>query len=134
MSSCTSSPFSLLASFISNLVQKGGNRTLAGHKLLLLTPWELGQERVASLQRQFPDLKVETTVQSWDTISFNDSPVEVCWDDITMLVTGSCVPAKDKAPRLQYVQLLSAGVNFLLENSLFKSSAITFCTANGVHG
>lgn len=122
-----------MPSFLSNLLQ-AGNGTLAGHKLLILTPWQVSHECLATLHRQFPGLVVKVKIQVWDTVNFNDAPPKICWDDITMLVTGSVVPSKNEAPRLQYVQLLSAGVNFLLEKSLFKSSAVTFCTANGVHG
>lgn len=110
------------------------NPTLKGHKLVLLSPWPTPQATIDGLRARFADLQIVVRQQPWE----NGDPDALLkreeWRDVTVLLTGSALPAKEDAPRVQYVQLLSAGVNHLVEKPLFKDTQIPFCTANGVHG
>lgn len=116
------------------LVRTAMNPTLKGHKILVLTPWDTPQEYLAGLRSRFPDLEVTVHKQQWDVIVYDDPIPESCWDGVTILVTGSCLPTLEQAPKLQFVQLLSAGANFILDKPLFTDTDIAFCTSNGVHG
>lgn len=106
------------------------NKTLQGHKLLvLLGDWEPSKEDLAAVQEKYPDLVIQTGRKS--DITQED------WKDVTILVTGYSregLPEKDAVPKLQYVQLSSAGANAILADPLFTDTDVAFCTANGVHG
>lgn len=62
------------------------------------------------------------------------------WKDVTILLTFTYLPQPKDAPKLQYVQLISAGANHILDHPLFRDGRgdgkeeVQFCTANGVHG
>jgi len=108
------------------------DETLKGHKLLLLSPWKPSAEWLDRIRDEYPGLEV-----SYHTIEFGAKTVAVPdeeWSRVTILLTGSYLPKKNQVPRLQYVQLISAGANQILKNPLFLETDVTFCTANGVHG
>ena len=113
------------------LIQINSNKTLKGHKALLLTQKPV-EEFVQSLQSQFPDLEIVSRQVGADR-SIASIPDEL-WKDTTILVTGSGLPTREQAPKLQYVQLTSAGADSVVKSPLFKEKDIAFCTANGVHG
>ncbi|KAK4163353.1 hypothetical protein QBC43DRAFT_264446 [Cladorrhinum sp. PSN259] len=109
------------------------NNTLKGHKLLMVMPWEQPASFLEKLAVEFPDLKVATYVQSeWDQ-GHPPFPEEE-WKDVTLLLTFTVLPTPEQAPNLQFVQLMSAGANHVLEAPIFKDTCVKFCTANGVHG
>ncbi|KID65373.1 NAD(P)-binding domain protein, partial [Metarhizium brunneum ARSEF 3297] len=110
------------------------NNTLQGHKLLLLCPWRVLPEHLDHLHKRFPDLAIESRRQSWNSVLDCDDNPEQLWKDVTILVTCSALPSAEQAPRLEYVQLLTAGADPVLRKPIFKQKTITFCTANGVHG
>ncbi|KAI6351466.1 hypothetical protein MCOR25_009923 [Pyricularia grisea] len=112
--------------------------SLKGHKLLMLVPAPFlpPPEYLEHLSRRFPGLEIFTHAREW---ADGSAPVPSAdggwrWEDITILITGSALPDKEQAVKLQYVQLLSAGANHILKHPLFAETDITFCTANGVHG
>ncbi|KAK2591278.1 hypothetical protein QQS21_011030 [Conoideocrella luteorostrata] len=107
--------------------------TLKGHKLLALMPWDPPKDYLSSLLRRFPCLQVafhKTPVAATD---YDEVPAEAR-REVTILVSVSCLPTLDQAPKLQYVQLMSAGAETILNLKLFTDTNIVFCTANGVHG
>jgi hypothetical protein len=116
------------------LVRVTPNTTLKGHKILFLVPYAVPQDYLDELKSSFPDLKIVVEPLSWavkvppTTLSPDD------WKDTTILLTGSALPTRDVAPKLEYVQLISAGANHIVSNPLFTDTEIAFCTANGVHG
>ncbi|KAI0597585.1 hypothetical protein F4775DRAFT_559762 [Biscogniauxia sp. FL1348] len=113
----------------------GVNRDLTGHKLLMIVPWEPPAGYLDSLHKKFPGLQVQHA--NWDTWKQTTLPPDVSdedWKTVTILLTGPRFPTVEAAPRLQLVQLQSAGANYILDNPLFKDTKIPFCTANGVHG
>ncbi|KAK4644115.1 hypothetical protein QC761_301930 [Podospora bellae-mahoneyi] len=109
------------------------NKTLRGHKLLMVMPWEQPAEFIENLKAEFPGLQVVTYRQTeWDQTwaSFPDEE----WKDVTVLLTFTVLPTPEQAPKLEYVQLMSAGANHVLDLPIFKDTEVKFCTANGVHG
>lgn len=113
----------------------GQNKTLKGHKLFLLAQAEPKQEYLDKLRSQFPDLKIATHVVEWHkTGAPEDIPDEEWKETTVLLASGNFFPARELVPKLQYVQLQSAGANHILKKPLFADTDIAFCTANGVHG
>jgi hypothetical protein len=121
------------------------NRTLKGHKLavllgvtgppkILLGSVFLEQE-TTELKSRFPDLAI-VTVQgvASDSESLRRKFPDERWEDVTILVTGSALPQVKHAPKLQYVQLQTAGANHLFNHPLYRDTDTSFCTASGVHG
>ncbi|KAK4238755.1 oxidoreductase-like protein [Achaetomium macrosporum] len=114
-----------------------GVQTLKGHKLLIVAPWKEPAGCLAKLAAEFPDLQVIYHVQEWSATSTPLPEAELpkeTWKDVTILLTFSNLPAPEDAPKLEYVQLMSAGANHVFDTPLFKDTEVTFCTANGVHG
>jgi hypothetical protein len=118
------------------LVKTGTNKTLRGHKLLVISPWEAPAGFLEKLAAAFPDLHVVYHVQGWNSIppSTADDLPDGLWDDVTILMTFSTLPTPEQAPKLEYVQLMSAGANHVLDKPVFRDTEVSFCTANGVHG
>lgn len=110
------------------------NKTLEGHKLLVLSQWTPSDELLERLRSRFPGLKVVHHELGWADKKPKDGFNQDEWKDVTILLTGSALPAPDAAPNLHYVQLQSAGANHILQDPLFKDTDVNFCTANGVHG
>lgn len=113
------------------------NKTLKGHKLLIVTAVGAPAAYLENLKATFPDLEIDTHILSG---RFLNKPQEVeqvppeKWKDVTILVTFNVLPTPEQAPKLEYVQLFSAGVNHITKLPIFTDTDIDFCTANGVHG
>ena len=101
--------------------------------LLVLVPWDLPLSFIESLPSASPgiELIVRRTVRGAQDVP-DDIPQDV-WDRITVMFTWHEVPLPERVPRLQYVQLLSAGCNHMIGKPLFDETDVVFCTANGVH-
>lgn len=110
------------------------NKTLKGHTLLLLLPDDLPAAPLDAIRSRFPELRILARRQPWADADAHARIPDAEWSLVTILVTGSALPLREKAPRLQYVQLISAGANHVLDNPLFTDTDVAFCTANGVHG
>ncbi|KAK3318086.1 hypothetical protein B0H66DRAFT_224821 [Apodospora peruviana] len=114
------------------------NKTLKGHKLLIVTPWGVPPDTLDRLKTEFPDLEVDhyTLTLGWaHKTAATEPPVPVeAWKDVTILLTFNVLPTPDQAPKLEYVQLVSAGANHILKEPIFVDTEVNFCTANGVHG
>lgn len=117
------------------LIKTEANKTLKGHKLLIIAPWKAPDEFTAGLAAQFPDLEVIHHVEAWTSGALPQAKVPAeTWKDVTILLTFSTLPTPEVAPNLQYVQVMSAGVNHLFKEPIYKDTEVAFCTANGVHG
>lgn len=109
------------------------NPTLKGHKLLILSPDHPDPAELATLRERFPDLVIATFAVPW-AVKVAENVTAADWEDVTILLTGNTLPpTPETAPKLQYVQLLSAGANLILDHPVFKDTDVAFCTANGVH-
>lgn len=106
------------------------NKTLKGHKLLSVLPsWKPSEEELDAVKAQYPGLEVQLG-------EIGDITKEE-WKDVTVLLTGynqAGLPKKDDVPKLEYIQLSSAGANMVVTDPLFTDTDVAFCTANGVHG
>lgn len=101
--------------------------------LLILMPWEPSVTWISSLPEINPGIKViyhKTKHGAYDIP--DDVPAET-WNATTVLFTWRAFPPPELVPNLQYVQLLSAGANHILEKDLFAKTDVAFCTCNGVH-
>ncbi|KAI8280325.1 D-2-hydroxyacid dehydrogenase [Colletotrichum sp. SAR11_240] len=110
------------------------NPTLKGQKLLILSQFKPDDDFYAKLHSQFPDLKVVYHELGFPEKKPGSTFDESEWKDVTILLTGSALPDPEQAPKLQYVQLQSAGANHILKHPLFTDTDAVFATANGVHG
>ncbi|KAJ8120217.1 hypothetical protein ONZ43_g3015 [Nemania bipapillata] len=112
------------------------NKDLVGHKLLILSDIDLPDGYRERLHSKFPGLQVvHSRFNPWKdaTASIPDVSDED-WATVTVLLTGPRLPTIEEAPKMQLVQLQSAGANYVLEKPLFVDTKIPFCTANGVAG
>ena len=111
------------------------NPTLKGHKLLMLGPWPVPDSFISRLGDLFPDLQVAARPRPFmeqDPLAGGLAADD--WRDVTMLLAATTVPDPDSAPKMQYVQLVSAGANHMMHKPLFEETDVALCTANGVHG
>ncbi|KAI1122537.1 D-isomer specific 2-hydroxyacid dehydrogenase [Nemania abortiva] len=112
------------------------NKDLVGHKLLILMDSDLPDGYREHLRSKFPGLQVvHSRTSPWiDMKAPISGMADDDWATVTVLLTGPRVPTIEQAPKMQLVQLQSAGANYILEKPLFKDTKIPFCTANGVAG
>ncbi|KAI3320409.1 D-isomer specific 2-hydroxyacid dehydrogenase [Xylariaceae sp. AK1471] len=111
------------------------NKDLTGHKLLILAE-DLPEGYLEHLHSKFPGLQVvHVHFSPWkDRTAPIPGMTDEDWATVTVLLTGPRLPTIEQAPKLQLVQLQSAGANYVLEDPLFTDTKIPFCTANGVAG
>lgn len=125
-----------LAGVLGGWWSSAANPTLKGHQLLIVSPLAPAAEWVSKVKKAHADLEVKhVQIDPWSLdakAAARDQDID--WSRATVLLTGPLVPAVEQAPRLELVQLQSAGANYLLDNPLFKDSDVAFSTANGVHG
>ena len=111
----------------------GTNKTLEGHKLLILT-WDPPSQFIDNMHQRFPGLRIVCRkFDEWSPRRIEDVPSDE-WEDTTVLLTFRMLPKPEMAPKMQYVQIMSAGANHVLQTPLFLDTDVAFCTANGVHG
>ena len=107
------------------------NKTLKGHKLLLVVQKAPPPESLARIQSLFSDLRIQVHELSSEEQA---GELEKAWNDASIVQTDVKLPTIEQAPKLQFVQITSAGANAILDKPIFKDTDIAFCTANGVHG
>ena len=95
--------------------------------VLITAPLEAGWlERLQSLS---PDLYVE-----WKPASAGRAVPDELWQEVEILYTSfaTVLPPPEKAPRLRWVQLYSAGADRIVNTPLFQAN-VTFTSSSGVH-
>lgn len=55
------------------------------------------------------------------------------WDDVEVLFTWDVLPDREVAPQLRWVQVLSAGVDHVVDNPLFADQEVLLTTTSGIH-
>jgi hypothetical protein len=106
---------------------------MTGEVLLVLLPWAPRKEYVDNMSQISPGIRVITyKTAMYDTEVPKEIPNET-WETVTVLLTWKLFPTKEQAPKLRYVQLLSAGCDQLFGLPIFEETDIAFCTASGVH-
>ncbi|KAK7422475.1 hypothetical protein QQZ08_009463 [Neonectria magnoliae] len=116
------------------LIRVNSNKTLKGHKAIIITAHAAPAASIEAIRKQFPDLKLQLYEVPWGKEKIGGDFDEEEWKDTTLFLTSTVLPAVEQAPHLKYVQLTSAGANHILPKPLFSETKIPFCTANGVHG
>ncbi|KAL6921051.1 hypothetical protein FSST1_005077 [Fusarium sambucinum] len=114
------------------------NKSLKGHKAIILLNTESPKTQVEAIQKRFPDLTIKTFIEKKHNEPLEPEFDEKEWKDTTIILTAVAtvhlLPKPEQVPHLQYIQLTSAGVDHLTKNPLFAETKIPICTANGVHG
>ncbi|KAH8673711.1 glyoxylate reductase [Xylariales sp. PMI_506] len=110
------------------------NPTLAGHQLIIIAVQEPAPAWLDKVKKQYPGLDVKYYQRNPFGAVTTAARLDIDWSDATVLLTGPLTPKPEEAPKLQLVQLQSAGANYLLDSPLFKDTDVEFSTANGVHG
>ena len=102
---------------------------------MIVSPLETPQHYIDRFRSEFPDLQVEAHQKAFKSHEESKDEIpEDAWRDVTILLLLSGLPDAAKVPKLQLVQLFSAGANQVMEHPLFTDTDIAFCTANGTHG
>ena len=73
----------------------------------------------------------------WTALSYPPRPLRLVelYQRANVLATGSWLPSNAAAaPRLDAIQVFSAGVNHISQHPIFTDSEIRIASANGVHG
>ncbi|EMC95397.1 hypothetical protein BAUCODRAFT_539291 [Baudoinia panamericana UAMH 10762] len=105
--------------------------------LLCLLPYPEPKDVLDTIRRRFPYIEIDyrrvSLFPSADELKAAVTP-EV-WKGVTILYTVTSFPEKlDYAPKLQLVQLSSAGSNQIQNHPIYKDSDIVICTSSGIHG
>lgn len=109
----------------------------AKDQLLLLLPQSEPTEAVNELRKKFPQIEIlfYEVPFTFDLDKIDAALPDDVWDKATILCTLAAFPKSiDKAPELDFVQLLSAGSNQIQNNPIYKESDIPIATATGIHG
>ncbi|KAI7123142.1 hypothetical protein KC352_g32589, partial [Hortaea werneckii] len=112
----------------------------AKEHILCLLPYPEPKEIVQSLRQRFPNIDItyhevrftlDAEQQRQDLAKLPPS----IWHSVTILYTLFSLPAKlSDVPKLQLVQLASAGSNQVQKHPIYTDSAIPISTASGIHG
>lgn len=114
------------------------NARLDGHQLLVLTDvtrfpeLRAGSDWRRRVAAAHPGLTI--VVHDQDTWRDRTFPQDLDWARTTMLLSGAVFPTPDRAPRLEYIQLQSAGADPINRAPIFRETDVAVCTTNGVHG
>jgi hypothetical protein len=104
------------------------NTTLEGHKLLVVLQYAPDEDFIGRIKaRHNPYIG-----GGGNGGTANPLP-EGIFNDVTVLCTWNFIPTPEQAPKLQLVQLTSAGANHCYEHEVYKDPKIDFCTSNGTH-
>ena len=109
----------------------------AKDQLLLLLPQDEPTEAVKQLRKKFPQIDIifHEVSFTFDLDKIASELPDGIWDDATILCTLAAFPKKiEQAPKLDFVQLLSAGSNQIQKNPIYTDSKIPIATATGIHG
>jgi phosphoglycerate dehydrogenase-like enzyme len=105
--------------------------------LLITIPQPEPKEVIDTIRKKFPDIDVKyhQVSHTADAAELRKQVPAEIWSDVTILVTLFSLPDKlSYAPKLQLIQLISAGSNQLQQHPVYTDSDITITTASGIHG
>ncbi|KAK2594010.1 hypothetical protein QQS21_008272 [Conoideocrella luteorostrata] len=101
--------------------------------LLIIVAFIPTKKWVDDLKARVPGIEIHIYPTEMYAQEIPNNVPEDVWFRTTALYTWKAFPTRELAPRLQFVQLHSAGCNQILGNPLYEKSEIAFCTSNGVH-
>ena len=98
------------------------------NRLVLITA-PVEEEWLQRLRSLWPDLQFVQLPARSKTVS------DELWREAEILYMSfaTSLPAPEKAPRLRWVQLYSAGADAVFHTPLFQMPAVTFTTTSGIH-
>lgn len=64
---------------------------------------------------------------------YPDSVPDSIWADTEIIFTGRTIPAPEQAPRLRWIQLASAGFDWMLKNPIGQIPDIDLTSSSGMH-
>ena len=105
--------------------------------LLCAVPEPEPTKVIEHLRDKFPEIEItwKQVPFTFDAEALKNSLPQNVWEDISILFTFAAFPEKkDEAPKLDLVQLLSAGSNQIQKHWIWKEKEIDICTASGIHG
>ncbi|GAM85996.1 hypothetical protein ANO11243_040060 [Dothideomycetidae sp. 11243] len=107
--------------------------------VLFLLPMPEPKQLTARIRSHHPHLDLryqEASYRPGGRRLENDvEPDPSIFKDITILVTLSMLPpSQSEAPKLDYIQLISAGSNQISSHPIYTDSDIVIATASGIHG
>ncbi|KAJ6015268.1 D-isomer specific 2-hydroxyacid dehydrogenase NAD-binding [Penicillium herquei] len=106
-----------------------GEAPLPNEHLLVIFNQEIPRHVEEWAKKRFSDIEL-TLYQSIRGVK---TPREL-YHNATMLVTFNDLPEPEDSFNLKLIHTLSAGVDHLLNNPIFKYSEIPFTTSSGIHG
>lgn len=121
------------------------NPTLKGHKLVDLfgatgppvpmVGMAFEPAWITEIKGLFPDLEIiRSAGRPHDEESVLNQVSDEEWKDATIIVTGKALPRPELVPKLRYVQLQTAGANYMLRHPSITNTTAELCTASGIHG
>lgn len=106
--------------------------------LLILLPQPEPTEFINALRKKFHNITItyrEVTFRVPGTNEFTEQLPNEIWKDVTILYTLFTFPEKlSYAPKLQFIQLASAGSNQMQNHPIYTDTDITISTSSGIHG
>lgn len=93
-------------------------------KTRIVVAMDFSEELMEQMQEAAPNFVVEQ--------HFPDVPDSV-WTDTEILYSMRHFPMPEQAPRLRWVQLHSAGMDFLLKHPLVQAEDVDITSASGIH-
>jgi len=86
----------------------------------------------ALLMEKLSNVSPRLAVTQHEARTPDELPEEVL-SSVDILYTQSALPLPEAAPRLQWVQLHSAGVNHIVDTPLYTDSEVVLTTTSGIH-
>lgn len=105
--------------------------------VLIALPMPEPKSQIDALRSKFPQIEF-----TWQQVAFTFHPSDLyeaispaVYKDISIICTFSALPKrKEDAPKLEVVQLMSAGSNQLEDTWIWEDEDVAVCTASGIHG
>ena len=105
--------------------------------LLCALPGPEPEGIIERLRKKFPKIEItyHNISESFDFVKVRKELPADIWDDISIIFTFNALPEKPSdSPKLQLLQLMSAGSNHIQNHPIYTDTDVTIATASGIHG
>lgn len=102
-------------------------------KLVIIFPWPVSEDLISNVQKSFPNLTIIYKHRQWVNTNLEEDFSDESWKDVDFLLATSSLPKLELAPKIRFIQLVSAGANHIVDHPFFKDTKVPICAANGVH-
>ncbi|RFN50835.1 d-3-phosphoglycerate dehydrogenase [Fusarium flagelliforme] len=110
------------------LIKATSNKSLKGHKAIIILNSEAPEAQIHAIKKQFPDLTIKAFSEKKRGEPLEPVFDEKEWEDTTIILTAVAtshlLPKPEQAPHLQYVQLTSAGADHMMDKPIFTDTKI----------